>query len=224
MSKINSSALKQCLLDSTLKEIAEIEAMDYSFIHASEEFKKRLENERLKRTRYLPKRIALVLVAAILICFSITLTVSAQIRSAVADFFVQIYETFASFFIQETDADAYPMTIEVEYVPSYFGENGYEQIDRIKTDFSVLTICSKNDFNINFSQHIISSNDIKLDAEGASYTMTLIEEQEVYYMVKNSTYIVIWLSNGYSFSLSCEENLGFSEIAKIILSLKPVNE
>ena len=228
MSTISKEVLKRCLFESTLDEIRKIEAIDYSFVKASEQLKNKIKNNfeeaKQNKKKYYPKKIALILVAALTICFLIMFTISAQIRTAVIDFFVEVYETFASLFIQNDNDILTPATIEMEYTSKYFEENGYKNTEHIQTKFNNVYVWSKNIDNIYFSQYIIDENDIRYDIEETSYEVTFVEEQKVFYMIKNDEYFVKWLANGYSFNLRCSESLGWKEIEKIITSLEPITE
>ncbi len=227
MSTINKDVLGRCLFESTLKEIREIEAMDYSFIRADDDFKERILNasrDSAKKDRSYPKRIALILVATLAICFFIMFAVSAQIRTTVIDFFVEIYESFSTLFIQGDDNTENPKSIETEYTSTYFRKNGYEQTNEIKTKYNILKIWENGNLEVDFSQHIINGNEVTIDANEASYQITYLGEHKIYYMLKNNIYFVKWLAYGYSFNLNCDEGLGWEEIEKIVLSLEPVSE
>lgn len=228
MSTISKEMLKKCLFESTLDEIRKIEAIDYSFVKASEQLKNKIKNNfevaKQNKKKYYPKKIALILVAALTICFLIMFTVSAQIRTAVIDFFVEVYETFATIFIQKDDDVITPSKIETEYKLTYFEENGFKQVDKTNSSVRIFTVWLKDDSNLNFSQSVIDNNYITSDVEGTSYEITYIGEQEVFYIVKNNKYFVKWLAHGYSFNLRCSESLGWKEIEKIITSLEPITE
>ena len=186
MSTISKEMLKKCLFESTLDEIRKIEAIDYSFVKASEQLKNKIKNDfetaKQNKKKYYPKKIALILVAALTLCFLIMFTVSAQIRTAVIDFFVEVYETFALFFIENEDTNENPKTIEIEYKPLYFTENDFKQIEKISSSFRTLTIWTNNTYNIYFYQYVIDENDIRSDVEEISYEITFINEQKIYYM------------------------------------------
>ena len=228
MSTISREMLKRCLFESTLDEIRKIESIDYSFVKASEQLKNKIKNNfeaaKQNKKKYYPKKIALILVAALTICFLIMFTVSAQIRTAVVDFFVEVYENFAMLFIQNDDINENPTTIEKEYKSTYFKENGFTQIEKTNASTKALTTWSKDGFYIYFSQYIIDENDIRLDIEHTQYEIIYVEEQKVYYKEKNDICTIKWLANGYSFNLRCSESLGWEEIQKIITSLEPITE
>lgn len=228
MSTISREMLKRCLFESTLDEIRKIESIDYSFVKASEQLKNKIKNNfeaaKQNKKKYYPKKIALILVATLTVCFLIMFSVSAQIRIAVVDFFVEVYETFASFFIENDENNENPKTIETRYLPSYFHENGYTEINEINSPLRFLSICSKNGITLEITQYVIETNGVYLDTEDTSYEVRYIEEQKVYYKVKNNTYTVKWLAYGYSFNLNCNENLGWDEVEKIVTSLEPVDE
>lgn len=219
--------VENALLEASLKRIRLIEAMDYPDIQTDENYDNKIYDliygKAKERKRY-PKRIALILVAALTACFLIVFSVSAQIRTAVVDFFVEVYETFASFFIDKEDVTENPTTIETKYEASYFEENSYQMTKLVKSDLNILSIWFKNNSTIYFSQYIAENSDITLDIEDTPYEVRYIGEQKVYYKIKNSTHTVKWLAYGYSFNLRCDESLGWEEIEKIVLSLEPVTE
>lgn len=151
-------------------------------------------------------------------------TVSAQVRTAVVDFFVEVYETFASLFIEDNNANENPKTLETKYNTTYFKKSGYTKINQMNSTFKSVEIWSKNDISVDFSQYVIENSDITLDTEDASYEIKHIDNQKIYYKVKNNSYTIKWLAYGYSFNLRCDESLGWEEIEKIITSLEPVTE
>ena len=228
MSTISREMLKRCLFESTLDEIRKIEEIDYSSIIASEQLKNRIKNDfelaKQNKKKSYPKKVALILVATLTICFLIMFSISAQIRTAVMDFFVEVYETFATFFIHNDEETKNPTTIEVHYKPNHFEKNGYIEIEneKIITPMRTLTSWSRNGRYVYFSQCIIDENDIRLDTEQTQYEITYVEEQKVYYKTKNNICTIKWLAHGYSFNLRCDESLGWEEIEKIITSLEPI--
>ncbi|MBE6673894.1 MAG: hypothetical protein E7596_02170 [Ruminococcaceae bacterium] len=242
MSTVDNAMLKECLLESILAEIKEIEAMEYPNIKASESFKERIKNTinsgKAAQKKHFPKKVAIAFIAAVILSLSIMFTVSAEIRQAVADFFVKAYETFTQFIIVENDgADTntsgsditqapitYPTTIETEYMPSYINKNNYVQLDKVTNKYNIWAAWSNDTYIIDLAQQVIDSNDIILDTENASYQTAYIGEQKVYYVLKNNTYTIKWLEYGYSFNMSCDEALGWDEVEKIVLSLEPVTD
>ena len=226
---INDSTgiVENALLEASLRRIRLIEAMDYPDITTDESYDNKIYDliyGRTKEKKRLPKRITLILVATLTICFLIIFTVSAQVRTAIVDFFVEIYETFASFFIEDNDINENPTTLETEYRARYLKENEYQITEQIKTEFNLLNVWSKNTDTVYFSQYVIHQNNMSLDIEGASYEVSYIGEQKIYYKIKNNIYTVKWLAYGYSFNLRCDESLGWEGIEKIITSLEPVTE
>ncbi|MBR2025080.1 MAG: hypothetical protein IKA02_04670, partial [Clostridia bacterium] len=164
MSTISREMLKRCLFESTLDEIRKIESVDYSSVKASEQLKNKIKNDfeasKQNKKKFYPKKIALILVAALTICFLIMFTVSAQLRTAVIDFFVEVYETFTTIFIQEDKKIEYSSTIETQYNSKYFVENEYKEVEKSNTTLHVITVWSKDDITVKFSQYIIDENDI----------------------------------------------------------------
>ena len=224
MSTADKSMIGQCLFNSTLREIREIEDIDYSFIEASPSFKEKIKSsiEDTPRKRKLcPRKLIVVLVAVISMCFLIMFAVSAQVRTKVVDFFIEIYESFTMLFVKDNSTEDNPDTIESIYEPSYLSKNNYEKSKENVNMLYMTAAWKKEGSTIEFSQSIIYENYILSDTEDASFKTEIIGEQEVLYNVKNGTYTIKWLAYGYSFSIRCNEALGWDEIEKIILSLEP---
>lgn len=207
MSTITTAQIKNYLLESTLEEIREIEKMDYSHIKATDTFKERIKSTILgknkKRTRYTPKKVLLIFVAAILVSLSIMFAVSAEIRQAVADFFIDMHETFTNLFIiKENELDnslledeppepKYPSRIEVEYKPSYIEENGYTQIDRIDNNqIIIFSVWTNGTIIIDMEQSIINSNKIHINTEDTTLETVYIGEQKVYFVHRDGLYCI----------------------------------
>lgn len=242
MSTISKAMLKDCLIDSTLAEIKEIESLDYSDITVSESFKERIRktitSQQPVRHSFNTKRVVVAIVAAILVSICVMFTVSAEIRNAVADFFVKAYETFTQLVIAENDKGdknvtnttptqpevVYPTSIETEYTLSYITDNNYIELDRVTNDIRVFTVWTNNAYIIDLTQGVVHKNDILLDNENSLMQSKLIGDKEIFYSLKNGVYFVSWLEHGYYFSLSCDEALGWAEIEKIVTSLEPITD
>lgn len=229
MSTVSKAMLKDCLIDSTLAEIYEIEALDYSYIQVSGDFKEKVKEiinakEEQKRKVY-PKKIAIILIASVLLSLSIMLTVSANIRHAVSDFFVKIYETFSEFFVNTEGNDdtpvEYPKAIEQVYQPKYITDNGFVEIDNMQDSLGVFTVWLNETSIIDLSQRLVT-NDSVLDVEDVMYQTTNIDDKEVFYFMKNGIYTVAWIEYGYLFTMTCDESLGWDEVEKIVTSLEPI--
>ena len=242
MSTLNSIMLKRCLLESTLTEIKEIEALDYSDITVSDNFRERIRKtitsqKPIKKTLN-SKRVIIAIIAAILVSICVMFTVSAEIRNAVSSFFVKAYETFAQLIIVEDGEEenkaqnttptqpevVYPSSVETEYMPSYINNNSYIELDKIKTNTQVFTVWANDTYIIDLTQSVVDENDITIDNENSQLQSKFVGDKEVYYSLKNGVYVIKWLEFGYSFSLSCDEALGWAEIEKIVLSLSVINE
>ena len=227
MSTADKSMIKQCLFKSTLREIREIEDIDYSFIEASPDFKERIKSsiEATPRKRKLyPKKLIVALVAVISLCFLFVFAVSAQVRTKVVDFFVEVYESFALILVKDNGTEDNPDTIESIYEPSYMRENNYEKSKENINKLTAAIVWKKEGSTIEFSQSIIDDNHIKFDTETASFKAEIVGEQEVFYKVKNGIYTIKWLAYGYSFTICCNEALGWDEVEKMVSSLAPVTD
>ena len=182
MSTADKSMIRQCLFNSTLREIREIEDIDYSFIEASPDFKERIKStiEATPRKRKLyPKKLIVALVAVISLCFLFVFAVSAQVRTKVVDFFVEVYESFTLLLVKDNGTEDNPDTIESTYEPSYMRENNYEKSKESVNRLYMSATWKKEGSTIEFSQSIIDDNYILSDTEASSYGTKFIGEHDV---------------------------------------------
>ena len=245
MSTVSKAMLKECLMESILSEIREIEALDYSHIVASYSFKEQIKNTIANtniKKKHTPKKLILIFIAAILVSLSVMFAVSAEMRQKTIDFFVQVYDTFAEFIIvveEEPSVDSsgsstssstadsekpevtYPTKIETVYKLSYIDKNNYFELDKIESDLQRLIVWTNGEAIIDLTQCIVDST-ASLDTENASHQIAYIASRKVYYTAKNGIYTVSWLEHGYVFTMTCDEFLGWEEVEKIVSSLEPI--
>lgn len=240
MSTINN-LLKECLLDSIMAEIHQIEELNYSHITASENFNKKIKNIITAKSKksLSPKKVVVILVAAILASLSIMFSVSAQLRQRAVDFFVEIYDTFAELVIidkndevtntENTDSSktdssepqqsSYPTSIETVYLPSYINSNNFFELDMVVNTFMTMGVWSNGEAIIDLTQSVVDST-TSLDIENANHEVDYIGDKKVYFTLKNGIYTVSWLEYGYLFVMTCDEHLGWDEVEKIVSSLE----
>lgn len=216
---------KNVLLEASLKRIALIESMDYPEINTDESYNNKIYDAiyNTSNKKHYTKKITLILVASITICFLILFSISAQVRTKVIDFFVEVYETFASFFIEKDNIQTVD-SIETKYQPKCLKSLGYTENIQIDTKRYINYIWTNEKVYIGFSQYIIDENSISLDAEDTEYEIFYIGDQKVFCKTKDNKCSLKWLAYGYSFNLSCDKDFSWEEIEKIILSLEPVSE
>lgn len=246
MSTISRDVLKDCAFESTLKELQEFELLDYSHIKASDSFKERISGiiyqEKRAQGRLTPKRIIISIVAAVLVSLLIAFAASARLRQKTVDFFLEVHDKFSKLIVvgaeENTDSTdggtqkedpeepliTYPTEIETVYIPSYIDENGYLQLDLFQNESNVYMLWINGEFMIDLSQNIVHDTNISMDTEYAEYKTAYIDNSEVFYNLKNGIYLVVWLDHGYIFTMTCDEELGWEEVEKIVLSLKPVDD
>ena len=223
MSTADKSMIRQCLFNSTLREIREIEDIDYSFIEASPDFKERIKSsiEATPRKRKLyPKKLTFILVATLIMCFLITFSVSAKVRTAVFDFFVNVYQGFASFSIDKNEKESAPKTIEAIYFPYYVTDNGFEKTYEYSGKSQFDCVWKNKNTEIRFKQSTIHNSDSTINIEDIEHSFKYVGEQKVFYTTGNGVITALWFTDEYMFSVSCNEALGWEEVEKIVLSVK----
>ena len=227
---VTKNILEKCLLQVTLDEIKEIEAMNYE-IKACASFKKRIEKtvakgEKKKKASALKKAIV-ILIAAVILSFSVMFAVSAEIREAVSDFFVFTYKKFSMVYVNDEDntedSFGYPQSIEQLYLPKYIKDKGYAEAYSHCGTLRALTVWENDTVAIDLSQSAIVNLHLSLNTENANLQRAYIDNKEVLFVLREGIYTVVWTDYGYLFTMSCDGISGWEEIEKIILSLSPVS-
>nr|MBQ8145956.1 DUF4367 domain-containing protein [Clostridia bacterium] len=222
---MSTELLEKCLIKKTLAEIREIEALDYSCIKASDDFKERIHKtiitEKDAKKKHHPRKAAIIIVAAIILSLSIMFTASAKIRDSVSKLIVEIHETFSELFVKSDGNEEFPGSIEKIYQPKYINYNGFVEIDRLQSEIGMFTVWTNGSEIIDLSQSLVGSH-LQYDAENITYMSADLGDIEVLYYLKNNTYTVVWTDHGYIFSMTCDESLGWAEIEKIVTSLELV--
>ena len=223
---VTRNILEKCLLQAALDEIKEIEAVNYE-IEASASFKKRIEKAVAKGKRKTLKKAILILIAAVILSFSVMFAVSAEIREAVSDFFVFTYKRFSMVYVNDEDntedSFKYPQSIEQLYLPKYIKDKGYAEAYSHCGTLKAITAWENDTVAIDLSQSAIVNLQLSLNTENANLQRAYIDNKEVLFVLREGIYTVVWTDYGYLFTMSCDEILGWEEIEKIILSLSPVN-
>ena len=221
MTNSQIEVLKIALLNVEREELRLLDSLpdeNYEFSDEHKSRMKRMVDKYDRSNKTMPKRLSIILVAAIL---TITLIMSiSAIRISVVNFFVEIYESFISIFV---DSDATDDTAKIQeiYTPKYIPEQ-YNISKNFSDDYNMQTTLKNEVDNseIIINQRKLSSLQSYIDFENSDYTEKMIDQQKVYYMIRNNTFMVIWCNEQYFFMLSCPETLGLEEIEKIICSME----
>lgn len=232
MSKIDKSDLGDYLLQCANAEIDEIEALDYSSVTVTEQFKERIKSS-AKSEKKLPttKKMLVFFVAAILVSLSVIFVAFAATRNGIFSFFVEIFDDTVEVTIvdnstttisSDNDKSSYPKVVETEYIPAYISENNYLRIDKISLGSSVMTVWTNGDIIIDLSQQVIDKTTISLDKE-SDHQIIYVDTHEVILSHKYGVYIAIWVENGYLFTISCDDILGIDNLKAVISSMAPID-
>ena len=101
-----------------------------------------------------------------------------------------------------------------DYIPL-----GYEILSQNDNQLGLSVIWSNGENKIVYNQSPLNNENALLDTETNDYIAIFIEEQPVYYILKNNTYFFIWENDHYSFKLKCTDSLPMTEIELIISSI-----
>ena len=191
-----------------LMEKEEFSAPDY------EGFKKKVK---VRRRVSLKKKILYALIAA-LIAVSLAMSVSA-IREPIINFFVEIYDSFISVFV---DAPA-PASIAIEekYELGYLPE-GFELVEEKEWPSSYEAIYSDEKrrirvIQLEYSQELFS--EFSSDNTGANVEQIEINGMQILYIHKNNMVSLIWHDDKYMIKLTLNFVVTKEECVKIIESI-----
>ena len=76
---------------------------------------------------------------------------------------------------------------------------------------------------IYFTQIPITDGWSSIKTEGAEHGETTVEGIRVYYVKKEESWFVIWRNEHYKFTFTCPASFEWSEVAELILSVKPAS-
>lgn len=165
-----------------------------------------------------PARKVAVVLAALLLVFTLSMSISA-VRTSVIDFFINVYETFSEFRFSEKTGTS---SIQTVYEPAYLPEN-YTLCKRAHLPSTYqMAWKSKND-TITLRQYIANTS-LVINTEEADYIETELFGQTVYTAKAADTGLLLWETDDYAFLLSYPSDLPWEEIELIFSSLAPSTE
>lgn len=221
MTNSQIEVLKIALLNVEREELRLLDSLTSEKYEFSDEHKarmKRMVDKYEHSNKTMPKKLSIILVAAIL---AITLIMSiSAIRIPVVNFFVEIYESFISIFVDSNETNDTSVIQEI-YTPQYIPEN-YQNSQNFSNDYEIQTtwLNTIDGKIIKINQRKLSDSQSYIDFENSNYNEMMIDQQKVYYMIRNNTIMVVWCNEQYFFMISCPEKLGLEEIEKIICSME----
>lgn len=226
MTVAETDILKKALFIIGREEVNAYKALPDEEVAFSKEFEDKVHLINKKRkslfyqaTKTVPRRIAVILVAAIIV-FTMTMSISA-LRTPLINFIMNIYENYINiYFVEDEESSNIPTSIEHMYVPSYIPDN-YMQIDSQNYGVSAETIWMNDESLIILNQDPLNENfNVHINNEGADYQTISISGNDIYYYVKDGYYFIIWTDQAYLFTITCPESISLLEVEKIISSME----
>ena len=189
MTKAEINILKEALFIAGCEEFEAYKALPDEKAIFSEVFEKNIQKLAKKRkslawqaTKTVPRRIAVVFIAAI-ITFCLMMSISA-IRIPVVNFFVNVYESFVglSFDVEEQTTT----TIEDFYSPNYIPD-GYSEFSHTQSKIYAETAWKSETGRIVFMQDILNQNHKLIDNEDVNYSKLQVDKKNsLLYIEKRS--------------------------------------
>ena len=182
--------LKIALLNVEREELRLLDSLPYENYKFSDEHNakiKKLIDKYDYSCKTMPKRLSIILVAAIL---AITLIMSiSAIRIPVVNFFVEIYEGFISIFVDESDTGDTNKIQEI-YMPQYIPEQ-YKQSTSFLDDYTALSYWENGNSKITINQNILNVSQSFIDYKNSDYIEYMIGSQKIYYMIASTLYAFV---------------------------------
>lgn len=162
------------------------------------------------------RKVACIIVAFIVMSAS-ALSVKA-IREAFFDFITSIFSDHNVVTTESGTDTGYPTTIEEEYYISELPE-GFEEMDKGKTDNSIDISYFRNDDYILFTQYTKAEYEVNYDNERSEFDEYTDRDGEHYMVITNENEITyIWDNGRYIFEIA--SNLNKDSILKLCKSTK----
>jgi hypothetical protein len=164
------------------------------------------------------KKYAAVALLSCLILITGIFSVSAT-RTAVTEWFVNIYESFTEIFSARADLEQKPDTIETAYTPTAIPE-GYQHVENYlaQSEWKITWKNASGD-SIYFIQTTLSSK-ATVDNEEAECEMLRIADKQCLLIRKNGKICIYWNGKDYAFSLIVPEAVTTEQYSAIIDSVE----
>lgn len=195
---------------------------EHEFSESFERDMKRLVSQRKKpyfrMINTVGKRVACVAAVLLIGTFTTVMNVEAA-RSAIAEFFIGVYEKFSTFISADSDNEA-PEKIEQLYEITcgldWFVVN-WEVADDLVYNVTYLN----EPYIVDFKQSVKSEYDTNWNTEDTSIETIMIDEYEAVYFLDNHNYHhLVWNTEDYVFSVST--NVGKDELIEMSKSVQKV--
>lgn len=194
---------------------------EHEFSESFERDMKRLVSQRKKpyfrMINTVGKRVACVAAVLLIGTFTTVMNVEAA-RSAIAEFFIGVYEKFSTFI--SSDDDEAPEKIEQLYEITC-GLDGFVVNWEVADDLVYNVTYLNEPYIVDFKQSVKSEYDTNWNTEDTSIETIMIDEYEAVYFLDNHNYHhLVWNAEDYVFSVST--NVGKDELIEMSKSVQKV--
>lgn len=216
--KKDLKAIADILLDEYAKEIECDEGHEFSekFEREANKLISRRKKPYFRMINTVGKRVACVVAIVVISTFATVMNVEAA-RSAIAEFFIGVYEKFSTFISADDEA---PEKIEQLYEITY-GLDEFVVNGEITDDFQYNITYLNEPYIVDFKQSVKSEYDTNWNTEDTTIETIMINEYEAVYFCDNHNYHhLVWSTEDYVFSVST--NIGKDELIEISKSVQKV--
>lgn len=191
--------------------------IDYTF---SEEFcrkrEKLIKEEAKGSFRLMPRRKQKTLIlAAVLAAMLLLVGCSDRLQQAMANMFIEIYETFTRSRPEDTLRDEIVTVYEFSWVPE-----GYELVSQKRTDVKRVKTTYQDETGNAFVLRQYANNDMLTSADNEQGIKMTVGGEETILYIGNGVNRATWIYDGYYFTISYNTEIRLDEIQKMVTSLE----
>ena len=222
ISRIKNDEIKKVLYEAEIWDINRIDSLTFAKCEHSDKYKKRLEeifnsfDDIEEKNKRRSKR-KTFLIAAIIALLALSFSACAVIEP-VREYIVEIFDRFTLFTSNSNESEFIEERYKLSYVPA-----GYVEKEIFDEDVIYKVLFEKGESFISFTQ-VVPSGRSTYDSEGSLPQEMEIGGNTVYLFTKQKNDYVVWTQWDYRFSISYPEDLDFSEVEKMILSVAPADD
>ncbi len=223
MNKEELAIAKEALYQYELERIKHIEALPKVDFIPSEEYERKKEELRAQirnntiKSRVLTNKQKLTLVIAAALISALIAT-ACVFGNQIKGFFVDFFDSFVA-----THPSENPIMYCKEHKLTWTPED-YIEISKATFNGSTKTVYSNEVKTIDFIYYPVTYFYSIIDTQRAEFEIFHLGDKEIYYKDKNTMYAFYWVNDDATFYLSCDTGIEWSDIEKMISSVRSDDE
>ena len=222
MSEAELELCRKALYEIERKEILKYDSLPQEWGDHSDEFNEKIKSliakTRRKESSYILMNSKKIIIAALTAILIASILVACRYAPLIKQFVIKIFEGHTDFYLE--DDETYRDKIDNVFNPR-FVPDGFKLIDSFLSDVMVKNVWDNGEDSIILAQSIKSTGVTGIDTTENQYDSVQIKDENIYYSVSRGYYVMVWLKDNYSFTLTCPTSISWADIEKMIVSLEP---